>query len=242
MTLSIDGSNTASNTTSVSITTTKTNNIILLFTVGESNDPVTAVSDGASLTWNHRVVNYTLSAPLTSNNILAFDLWWAFSSGILTNDTITVTGNASDGRLMVMAVNGANTTTPFDTNASNSAANCMTSNILTTSLSITNSTDAANTMLIDFIRTEQTLSTGLAGLVPASGFTQVISGGTFTSLYSKILTSTQSSVAETFSWTNNNPALMCLTAIQGASTGSFTRPSLLNGLGGGGLPYINPLG
>lgn len=211
--LAVDGSNTTANTCTTSISTTLTNDIVLYFCNGSTNNPITAVSDVAGLTWHHQI------GPITQTGIagavLVFDLWWAYSPAVLTSDTITGTGNTSNGRAMVMGVNGANQVSPFDVNTTNNAT--LTGGSSTTSLSITNSTTLPNTMLIGWVRTDVSGGTGLGGLSAPSGFSSVISGGTYTALYSKTISASQSSVAEAFSWTNANPAIMCLVAIQAAS-------------------------
>lgn len=211
MTLSVDGSNTSSNSNSVSITTTKTNNIILIFIAGESNNPVSSVSDAAGLTWNHA------AGPVSSNNgttVTVGDAYWAFSSGILTNNSISITRSGGDGRLMVMAINGANTTTPLDTGGTNPDTNSTVN--ATSSCTISSTTNNPNTMLIAWAREFQgqgrTLSSG------PSGFSSVLSGGSFTWMYNKILSALQSSVSETFTWNGNLNSVMILVAIQAAKT------------------------
>lgn len=207
MALTIDGSGTAGNSSTVSISTTKTDDVVVLFAFGDggSTDPVTAVSDTAGLTWHHAVGPVSLSG----GTVQTFDLWWAYSSGILSSDTITATGNANNGRLVVAAVNGANTTTPFDTNASN--LNTV-SVALGTDATINSTTDAANTLLLFGIRSGNIVS-------GPSGFTSVLATGSFTAMYTKTLSATQSGVAETYSISPASQALGCLVAIQAASVG-----------------------
>jgi hypothetical protein len=129
--LSIDGSaNTAATGGSggtVKLSTTKTNDVIVLHVFNEkaaSGAPATVSSITDSpydLTWN-------LRSATTSPSMLAnFDktgtdseVWWAVATSTLTNDVITVHwGGAFDCDAQVaFGVNGANTASPWDTNAS----------------------------------------------------------------------------------------------------------------------------
>lgn len=215
MTLTVDGSNTTANSVTTTITTTKPNDIILLFQAGESNDPATSVTDAAGLTWAKEGPTVSMSQSGQGGpSIEVGTLWWALSPGILTNNTITTNGNAADGRLMVMAINGANLTTPFDTNPS-TPSTATTAN--GTTVSVTGfSTTAPNTMLVSWARAFQgpsfTISSG------PSGFSSVISGGSFTGLYSQTVSVVQSSITETFTYGGNTTLIQIAVAIQAPST------------------------
>ena len=120
---------------------------------------------------------------------------------------------------MVFGVNGAQYSSPFDANASLPA---FTHGEGVTSLSQTISTTNANTMLIGFLRFSGT--TGFGTMTPPSGFSSLISAGSFAYIATKTVSSAQSSVAENFSWTtsgsNNTTTGYLFDAIQASTGGS----------------------
>lgn len=128
MTLSIDGSNKGNFTSgtssqTVSLSTTNANDIIVVLVGYEINassgaPTVSSVSDTAGLTWHRRGGAHAT----TNNKDCVLDCWWAYSSGTLSSDTITVTlsGNVDNGAVVACGVSGvpsANYSAPWDTNA-----------------------------------------------------------------------------------------------------------------------------
>src|ERR1700680_557370 len=114
MSLSIDGSNSAAISTSaltgnVTLTTTQTNDIIIvIITIANLlGQTVTGITDSAGLIYAKR-------ASKANGLIVSTEEWYAKSSGILTNDTITVTLNAgAQFNIIAFAVNGAVFMKPF---------------------------------------------------------------------------------------------------------------------------------
>jgi hypothetical protein len=98
----------------VQISTTLINDLIVVFGYTRGG-PVTGIADQASLTWTRRGrFNYTGGGGSTYTEI-----WWAISAGVLTTNQITVTCTSSAYIMFgAVAINGADLTTPFDTNVS----------------------------------------------------------------------------------------------------------------------------
>lgn len=93
------------------ITTTMPNDVLLLlFASNISGGDISSISDTAGLTWTKR------SEP--SNPGFPFGIWWAPSTGTLSSNVITVHCSASASAFFgtVLAVNGSDLTSPFDTN------------------------------------------------------------------------------------------------------------------------------
>jgi hypothetical protein len=149
--LAIDGAgatNTATNTTTVAaaITTSLANDIILCFLHEERGGAATTFTgvSGAGLTWTRR-----FQYQYTGASYNTVELWWALAPSVLSAVTITATMGATiDGSsIQLIAVNGANTSAPFDVNAS-FPARAATYSASTWSAAV--STAAANTMLFGF--------------------------------------------------------------------------------------------
>jgi len=97
-----------------SLTTSKANDVLILFVGAQGSGPLVSVMDSSGLTWHHRA-----SAPF--NFTTAFETveeWYATSASPLSNDNITIkTTAAGDFHCLVLAVAGANTASPFDPSA-----------------------------------------------------------------------------------------------------------------------------
>jgi hypothetical protein len=139
-------------------TTTSTNDIIIVGTHNErtaaqgSFATVSTISDTAALTWHLRK-RLQLNAGSGSGGA-AFnnaEEWWAFSSGALTADAIVITfsttvDNATAGSC---GISGANTTNPFDNNASMPDTN---TGIVNSPPTVTaGTTSNTNDMLLGFV-------------------------------------------------------------------------------------------
>lgn len=192
--LTIDGSATAtepaacSPANTVAITTTKTNNIIILNIALTGTSPtVSGVTDVQGLTWNKRAAS--------DNTTVTFEEWWAYSPAILTVDTVTIGcgGTVTGGRNNIYGVNGANTNNPFDVNASLPA---VFASLSATSISATINTSNPNTMLIAGIRGLTSLGT----ITEPTGFSSIISSGSAQDSSQKTVSTTQSSLGLTYSW------------------------------------------
>jgi hypothetical protein len=124
--LALDGhakgsANTAVTTATATLTTTSTNDVIIAcVTVNAANSTavqVSSITDGASLTWTRR----SQTGGVDSNSHYDdLECWWAASSGTLTSDAIVAHASASTDTIgiLVFGISGANTSTPFDANAS----------------------------------------------------------------------------------------------------------------------------
>lgn len=107
----LDGSATgnaaASTTVTASITTTKTNDIVIAC-VFVNGSPATVTPSGGGLSWNTRI-----------NGVNKVWEFWALAASTLTAQTITITFNsAMTAGLIVSGWNGCNTSNPFDPGAS----------------------------------------------------------------------------------------------------------------------------
>lgn len=212
-TLAIDGSATlsiAAGTVTNTLSNTNTNDVIVaqIFVNATTGTPtISSVSDTLGLTWNKRTLpsgcKYTDTTPETND----IEEYWAFSSGKLTSDVISVTQTGGSGtlsmRLTTASINGANTTTPFDPNVSLPA--CTNTTALGTptaaSLSQTVSGTKAKTIFLGFLRNTG-VGSGFATVTRPSGFTQIIASGSFADSSSQIFSSAQTSLALQYSWSN----------------------------------------
>ncbi len=109
---------TAQTVQTVELSTSQTDAVIVLFITSENGSgtspSVLSVADTSSLVWTQRSVNLN-----TSGVNSACEVWWAVSPGI-TSTTITVTYTASvrTGVIRAVEIDGANTSAPWDVNAS----------------------------------------------------------------------------------------------------------------------------
>ena len=125
---SIDGSAKATfaftNSGTVTLTTTQTNDVIVLVYYGATLSPNAARTvstvTSSGLTWTKRSGNtYTHASGNTDRS--SIEIWWAVAAAALTSHVITVTtsGNVDNGYLNVFGVRGCATpSAPWDTHAS----------------------------------------------------------------------------------------------------------------------------
>lgn len=217
---SISGTTVSGSTVSVTLSTSDTNDVIYCFTKvgGVPNAYVTGITDSLGLSWN-------LRHAYTDSSILDVEGWYAKSSALLSSDVITVTYSASpsSSRVTCFGVNGANFSSPFDANASIPAGQVSTASSITT-ISETISTSNANDMLL----TQCSVGTAFGTVSRPSGFTQVLATGTASDVAYDLVSSLQSSVTETYSWTTaSNSTSMIVDAIKAASSGA-TPSSIIN--------------
>ena len=229
-TLALDGHNftassCAASPCALTLTTTSTNDVVVVWVknaaIVGSGATASSISDTAGLTWSKRKA-------VATSSVFAVDLeeWWAISPGVLTGDTISVslTGATVFARIDAFGISGANTATPFDVNVSLPASNTNTVPGAS-STSTTNSTTNANTMLIAGFA----CGTGNCNPITVpSGFTQ-IDGYTSADFSYKIVSATQSSLTETYSWTAvGNARVMISDAVQQAGGGAPASNMLLD--------------
>lgn len=91
---------------SVTITTTHTNDILIACTQGNGSAPTGPPTDTASLSWAQ-----------VGSGAASSHMYYAASSGTLTGDTISISYSSSQfNTLQVIAISGANFSSPFDAN------------------------------------------------------------------------------------------------------------------------------
>lgn len=99
------------------LTTTSASDVIIVSLCGlVGGTPAITVSDTAGLTWTQRAVIDPLG-------FIPIYEWYAISPGTLSGDVISITWSGGPNQssytvATAVAISGANTTTPFDTNAS----------------------------------------------------------------------------------------------------------------------------
>lgn len=126
----IDGHNTTgfvggTTTQNLTLTTTGTNRIVLVHIATTSltgSDPaISSVSDTAGLVWTRRGTRQTWTGTGTGTLTNVNDTFWAFSSGTLTADSISVTWSAAPPAdvITVAGISGVTSMSiPFDSNGS----------------------------------------------------------------------------------------------------------------------------
>lgn len=154
-TMSLDGSaadvNANSLVASISITTTKPNNVIVVM-VFSNQGPLVSVIGSTLGAFTKRTS--------TGSGANIMEEWYAISPSILTMEIITATCPAIGYSAMIgFAVNGAKTSAPFDTNVALPSIGATDP--------VTVSTTAANTMVLGAFR--MSTNTPSAG----AGFTQI---------------------------------------------------------------------
>ncbi len=205
--LAVDASANANSGASVSLTTTKQNDIIILFIVSGSvlsTCNAAQVSDTAGLTWfNRRNDANTAPLPATTAEV------YAVATNILTSDSISINGtNCLVARTQAIAISGADPAIPFDVDV---AATPYHNEVSASPDSITASTANANTLLLAFIRG----TAGSTTFTRPAGFTFIDNAGSTAQENSyKIVSSAQSSVAFSYSYTVSAGSRYYLDAIQ----------------------------
>jgi hypothetical protein len=207
--LSIDGtpalgSSSGSATVTCTLTTSLTNDIVIIYVhINHATVSVSNITGG--LTW-------ALRKRFTGNSV-GEEVWWALAATAQSAVTFTVnlSGTPTNSDAGCFAINGANTSTPWDVNGSLPATGTASSASAPTVTGV--STTNANTMLLGMYGTQ----TGSSSSVGAS-YTLIQVGGSFGNIgqEQQVVSGTQSSV--TVSWTgNHNSWNMIADAIQQAS-------------------------
>ena len=201
-----------------SLTTSDTNDLVVAFCAGNAGQTGYAISDGASLTWQQR------GSVLTGAGGDVIGEFYAVSSSKLTADPITCTNVPAGSHnivVSVFAVNGANLVTPFDPSLSLPNTNSAASG---TTPSCTMSTSNGNDLLFTYMgHPANTITSAPSGLV------QIQTTGGSPSSYTayEVVSSTQSSVAESWVLSSSGHWATWCDAIQGkvaslAVTGTLT--------------------
>lgn len=116
------------NTGTVTLTTTQSNDVIILMFYHEnkpgSTSPTISTVTSSHLTWAKRK-GYTFNTG-SGTNCQDLEIWWATASAALTSEviTITLTGSIDDAAYHAFGVSGCpNPSAPWDTNVSLAGAN-----------------------------------------------------------------------------------------------------------------------
>jgi len=231
--LTVDGSATGSFTSAssgtVTLTTSDSNDIIVVMVEDEDtgNAVLRTVSSVAAsgLTFAHRSSGSINSSPYTE-----MEVWYAAASTPLSSVTITATlsGSIDDASLVAFGVNGANTASPWDSNGAlpKTATGTASGNPTVTAVSTSN----ANDILLGFTGLALAGAGTPAVETAASGYTliqtQVNGGGTGASEAAaeyKVVSATQSSISMAFATANTN-WIMTGDAIQQATSAATPNP------------------
>ena len=202
-----------SNTCQDTLNTTKSNDLIVVFTGAESSGLVFTVTDTANLPWHLRAsTQFNASGQFVDT----FEEYYTTAPQPLANDTITVTYILTGGRIgcSALGIAGANATSPFD--PSNPSLGCAHDGVPQVSSS-TNATDSA-TLPICTSNTNDLIISGLwmrgDGLNSSpANFTALAGGGqlSFNEAYQRVFTNeTNLAVTWTFggdSWAMINDAV-----------------------------------
>jgi hypothetical protein len=221
--LSLDGAPVTSTTTSITISTSNTNDVIILFVKYTNSSVPAATVSSSHLSWTRRGYASTGGASDTDETI---EEWYAIAAGTLSSEVISVTGPSGGQRNVVMAISGANTSTPFDSNVSLPG----TTDQFTPSspITITASTTNTHTILLSAIAFNTTGFTTLTQPSNPSSFNAVSGLGSFAGVGYLVVSSTISSASESYSWTGSPTAGVAyiFDAVQqasGAVNHGFTR-------------------
>lgn len=209
-TFGVDGSASASTSTNVitiTLTTITANDVLYVSVVEGLAFTVSSVTSSPTLTWTLRV-----SVAFSSNRHL--ETWYAIwsASGTITI-TITMTGS-SNAAGVAFGITGANTASPFDGNTALPASN---SHNAQTSASVTISTSNAHDFIIGALGVQ-----GNPALTTGSGFSLILTQASGTTRETsdeyQIVSSTQSNLAVSYSWTGNQDWAIIADAVVAAPT------------------------
>lgn len=176
---------------------------------GGVGNSVSTITDSSGLTWTRRALQ------TFESGLREISIWTApAGSGSAYSGTITATMASAasySGRIFVAAYSNPNSTV-MDANSSNPSTSQNTSS--TTSCSTTISTNNAKDILFALMCNNSSVGT----LTLPSGFTNTVTGGTSSSLSYKVVTTTQSSLSVSWSWTGTADKNACaVVALQFAS-------------------------
>lgn len=234
MALAIDGSavgNWSAGATIVSGTLTTTNATDVLVCVVHTENPSAAAPTVSSIsqpsgvgTWTKRKA-FTFSGPDLFHDL---EVWWAATTSTISSTiTVTLSGTPDDGAINVFGVSGANTTTPWDSNASLPATATGTTGAASVSgVSTTN----ANDMLLGFMGWGNTITdpgNNTAGLM--AGTTGTLIRSTDSSFIvcaseQRVVSATVSSASIAFGSSSTVEWLMIADAIVAASGAATVFP------------------
>jgi autotransporter passenger strand-loop-strand repeat protein len=203
--LAIDGngfSNVTSSQTSatVSLTTSQANDVLIL-EVLQNHSTVASVTDTAGLTWHLRAV-----AGTSPNTIYEY---YAIAPSAVSNDVVTVNfaGSVTYADLNAFGVSGANTSSPFDPNASIAATPATSAGSVTTS--------NANDLIFAAYRFATNSNPNVG-----SGWTAINASGSYYLSEYQVASADQNGLAATASTTDENGGIVDAIMAASSSGGS----------------------
>lgn len=234
-TLSLDGSATGTwssgSSFTITATTTNPNDVIVLWIVtyiSGNSITVSSISDSqGKVVWQSSA--RTSYASCTHKQETTQTEWYGIASTTLTSDVITVTlgGTPTLASGEEFAVAGANTASPFDSNANVPVTvTCMTtSNTYPTvsGLSTSNANDFIFTVYGGYTSTVETAG-AVAGTTATIMKTVTGTGDSLASEYT-IVSALQTSQSCAYSVATQYWGIVCDAMVQAASSGSFTLPA-----------------
>src|SRR6185437_7679307 len=153
----------SANSIALSLTTSKTNDVIIV-QIGTRRNltphaVVSSISDSAALSWSKRA-----AVALDVDTFNNMEVWWAPSTGMLSGDIITVTLDRTADVIVArpFGVNGTSLSSPWDANVSLPAMGTGSS---TSVPSVTLSTTSAGDMSIAFGYSGSLSNINVAGLI-----------------------------------------------------------------------------
>lgn len=189
---------------------------VYLLTTNDPGSPITGtVSDnGSSLTWAARTGTPVQwgAAGVTGGNY-AYEYYALAATSGTKNMTISF-GNTSCGyRYFVFAVDGQDTSNPFDSNITTIKKNVLTTGTaIAPSSSIT--TNCTSTMLITLLR----LGAAETGLTNPTGFTTINTATTTTADSYNTYAATQSGLSPQWTWTGSTNSVGLWDVLRGSGT------------------------
>jgi len=192
----INHGGTGSTSTTVTISTTNSNDLIYACEYTESTGLTFSISDTAGLSW---IVRGTVS----SGSGGEMECWYAISSGTLSSDVVTfkAPGNSHGINGQVVSISGANTASPFDSNFGSAVTASSTSAGTSSTVSVT--TANSNDLIVGMVG----LSGGPSGISSGGSFTLLdnsLHGSAATADEYQVVSSTQTNLGVGFSWTGSS--------------------------------------
>ncbi len=201
-TMSVDGAfSSTNNPTTMALT--GSSELVMCFVRSTSSQP-TSITDSKGLTWTMRASGNTAGGAYVSE-------WWAISP---SSGSDTITANYSGGAFahsIFFCIILATSSTPFDPNSSVPVLSNTTSTSGATPVSPI-STNVSHDMILASYLTNASEGT----VTYPAGFTQTTSAGTATDVSYQIVTTVQSGISPTYSWTGTAPAVGIFDAVQAA--------------------------
>jgi len=230
--IGLDGSTTgtwsAGSSFTITASTTKPNDVVVLWIVtyiSKSSIKVSSVKDSLGVTWQSSARVSNVECTATTHETTQTE-WYGIASAALASDVITVTlsGTPTAASGVEFAVSGANTASPFDPNVSlpDSAA-CATTAAVPTVSGL--STSNANEFVVAVFGAYNSVTETVGAIANTTATLMQTNAGTGDSSAFEytIASSAQSSQSCAFGKSTNYWSMVCDAIVQGSS--SFTLPA-----------------